>query len=301
MILPEPMALTLLAESLVALVGVAGAWLFFTLRGQQQDKNAAHGMIQRIQQNEPARITQIQESFSLKKGEASNEISQVLAEERQFYKKFLQIYLDRDPKVLASLPDQITSLLRSHARLCPAHSHVTPSAPPTLTAQKFVPPTSNAELESLRKEHDRLKTYLNTLLETLLRMMGEYASHTKNESILEETTVDQLLQALLILQSGGMPLPPESSYEHEEVREEPPVEEIQEELEEPVYVEPVREEPAPEEEPVEEPPEEPAEEIVEEEPEEEEEEEDSQEQFSITRSWIMEITPPENEEDKKKG
>jgi|GEM_PF-5028836 len=288
MSLPEPMALTLLAESLVALVGVAGAWLFFTLRGQQRDKNAAHGMIQHIHQNEPARITQIQESFSLKKGESSNEISQVLAEERQFYKKFLQVYLDRDPKVLASLPDQITGLLRSHARLCPAQSRAIPPPPPTPTTPQFIPPTSNAELESLRKEHDRLKTYLNTLLETLLRMMGEYASHTKNESILEETTVDQLLQALLILQSGGMPLPPESSYEHEEVREEPPEEAIPEE---PVYEEPIYEEP---------PEEEPAEELIEEEPQ-EEEEEDSQEQFSITRSWIMEITPPESEENKKKG
>jgi hypothetical protein len=189
-------------ETFLALAVVVGLWSFLALRRRRRDVAAVQALIERLRQDEPSRLTvQARDTLARRnhlQGEnVSDHVERLLEGERNFYKYLIHIYLRRDAAALAALPEQVAALVEPYRKLVPTEEAGTATSAPTVTPEPEDTPALRQELNYLRQEHSKLGEHLRTTLDTVRKMIEEYATvFGKDRTFLEQATGDQILEAL---------------------------------------------------------------------------------------------------------
>ena len=206
----QSLLISVLVETSLAMAVVVGVWSFFAIRRRRRDVAAAQRLVETVRREEPAHLARVRDFVArIHQGQNASPIAERLLEgERDFYKKFIQIYLTRNASAFATLPDLVNLLGEAYRQLLSQAEGIA-AAPSTAFAESSrylgeEDPSTVQELLSLREEHGRLQEKFQITLDTMHRMIQEYASmYGKSCSALSQTTSDQILEALLTVNNAN--------------------------------------------------------------------------------------------------
>ncbi len=213
----QSLLLSVLVEASLAMAVVVSLWSFFALRRRRRDVAAAQQLVESVRREEPERLSLVSDFVSriIKGNDPSPIAERLLEEERDFYKRLIQIYLSRDAEAFSSLPLMVDALGESYRRLLlQAEGFGDFSEPVSAPPSRYLDeddapipaPNLSHELISLRAEHGNLQEKFRITLDTMHRMVQEYAStYGKNCATLSNTTSDQILEALLVVSGADVP------------------------------------------------------------------------------------------------
>ncbi len=152
---------------LVIIVGlVLGTVLILAGRRKRREKRAAENLAQRVRTEEPSRDSELRSLLQGRfgySGEALEEkVREIMRAETAFYRRFLDLYLNRDPDAAEQLQDFLEDVIRPYANIEPAkveaESEEADDADGASPREGGTPPTREG-----RDMYEEIRTYRDTL------------------------------------------------------------------------------------------------------------------------------------------
>jgi|GEM_PF-4309908 len=207
---------SILAEFSLVMLCVMGVWSFIAIRRRRQDVAAAQALVECVRREEPMQLSRMRDLIArtTQGGNPSSVAERLLEQERNFYKHFIQVYLKRDAKAFATLPNQVKALGESYRKsFLSEKSDGTFSSSQISESDHYLgeeSPTPLQELRSLREAHDKLEARL----ENMQRMIQGYANAgEKDSSALNQPTNTQFAETLISPTSLLPESPTEEAFE----------------------------------------------------------------------------------------
>lgn len=192
---------------LVLLVAVISLLVVGAAR-RRRDRQAAMFLVGVVKENESKRSTETQELLQSKFGYADDLLKQtthnIMRAEKLLFQRIVNMYVKRDVISLRELNIDVEAVTEPFRQL-----EVGAGGAPALSAPVAAGDDS-AEVESLRTENAALKQELQITMETMSRMLGEYAAMFGGApagppvELSEPVTAPTMEQAL---ETGGAPVP----------------------------------------------------------------------------------------------
>lgn len=112
---------------LVIIVGlVLATVLILSGRRRRREKRAAENLAQRVRSEEPSRDSELRSLLRGRFGYSGDALEEKVREIKQaetaFYRRFLDLYLNRDPEAAEQLQDYLEDVIRPYANIEPAAS-----------------------------------------------------------------------------------------------------------------------------------------------------------------------------------
>lgn len=155
---------------LVELVVIIGLVLLTVLvlagRRKRREKRAAHNVAERVRSEESSRDTELRELLHERFGYEGDELEQKVRElvqaERQFYARFLDLYLNRDPEAAECVQEYLHDVVRPYTEIEVATAEREDAdedgGDGGATPKDAVPPTAEG-----RDMYEEIQTYRQTL------------------------------------------------------------------------------------------------------------------------------------------
>lgn len=158
----------LIGMVLIELVVIIGLVLVGVLvlagRRRRRDREAAEHVAKRVRAEESGRESELRdllgERFGYEGDELETKAQELLAAERQFYERFLDLYLNRDPEAARRIQDYLHDVLGAYARIEPPEPAAaqTESADEGASPRAAPPPTMEG-----RDPYEEIQAYQETL------------------------------------------------------------------------------------------------------------------------------------------
>lgn len=201
----------LLGELLIATTAVAVWLLLHRRRITRQERQAAHTLVERIKEEQNQRREETRKilvhRFGLPEAGVEQVVTHIDREEKRFLQTMLNAFLERDPTALDGLNIAFEAAVGTYREL-----------QPPLKAQGHAEGDLD-EIRRLKEEKNHLAEELRITMETMGRMLNEYASmYTGGAGDPEE-----IQKVRDLLKKQGHPVPEE--FEVPEPEEVEPIEE----------------------------------------------------------------------------
>ncbi|MEO5342343.1 MAG: hypothetical protein H7842_03205 [Gammaproteobacteria bacterium SHHR-1] len=156
----------------VLLLGLLGILYYRHAR----DQKAGRALVAQIKQSAAQRSTEIERLLSETYGYQGEQLEQhskrIRKAEMSLYRNLLTLYLNRDAAKLPSLPELLQQALAPYQDLAPSGS-----------AASNEPKADAADIEILRQENKELSDEMRITMDTLGRVLSEYASVFSEDDI----------------------------------------------------------------------------------------------------------------------
>lgn len=173
MIQLSTLTVILVGEVLLALLIALVVLVLIGARRRRQDRQAALHLAGHIRDNEPGRLAETRDlllkAYRYPEARADQTAHALLRAEKQLYQRMLNLYITRDTAALRQLHVPMDELTGGFRGLEVPKGGGAPEAP-------AAEPIPDALLEKLRRENESLRQELQVTMETMGRMLSEYAS-----------------------------------------------------------------------------------------------------------------------------
>lgn len=173
MIQLSTLVVVLAGELFLTLVIALATLLLMAARRRRRDRQAALHLAGHIRDSEPQRLTEVRDlllnAYRYSEARAEQTAHALLRAEKRLYQRMLNIYISRDALALRQLHIQMDDLTGAFRGLEVPKGGASEDDLATGTA-------SDELLQRLRKENEGLKQELQVTMETMGRMLSEYAS-----------------------------------------------------------------------------------------------------------------------------
>lgn len=173
MIQLSTMTVILVGELLLALLIALVVLVLIGARRRRRDRQAALHLAGHIRDNESGRLAETRDlllkAYRYPEARADQTAHALLRAEKRLYQRMLNLYITRDTAALRQLHVQMDDLTAGFRGLEVPKGGGAPEAP-------AVDPIPDALLEKLRRENESLRQELQVTMETMGRMLSEYAS-----------------------------------------------------------------------------------------------------------------------------
>ncbi|MCB1876614.1 MAG: hypothetical protein KDH88_11625 [Chromatiales bacterium] len=187
------------------------------LKGQKRARNAVAALLERLRDSEPERLEALRRFLTEKVGlpdhDAPAAANDLLWGENRFYKRFVGIYLGRDDKQAASVDEAVDDLLGRYRSL-PLTAQAAPpvdrdgesadtgeSLAASAPDEDGISDVAQQKIDQLTRKNSRLEEELGITMETLSKVLSEYAFMYGNDGNAELATLN--VESLTSMLRGG--------------------------------------------------------------------------------------------------
>jgi len=161
----------IVAEILIALLVISGLLIFFTLLRKERIRKAAQHLAERVQQDKPQRSERLKRLLTERYGYAGVELERKLHDilhcEMQLYQNIINGSIKEDQLFVQQVDVDVENLVLAYQNL--QHRQSAPATP-------VVSEEEAGEVQRLQEENERLSDELRVTMDTMGRMLNEYAT-----------------------------------------------------------------------------------------------------------------------------
>ncbi len=201
----------IIAEILIGLSLFSGLLVTFTMRRKISIRKAARQLVERIRYDMEARSECLKQKLITAYGYQGDPLEQALQmlnlAEKGLYQNLINGFLKQDPVTLQQLDVDVNNLVLAYQGLEPSLDAVAPPA-----SKQQPSHDERVEIERLQADNQRLTEELKVTMDTMGRMLSEYAamfSSEENDQPDEKDVIGRLQQddAAGVEQQAGGPAP----------------------------------------------------------------------------------------------
>jgi len=198
----------LIATELFLLLAIALAGLLLaSFRRRRRDRQAAQDLVDIIKQAEPQRTAATRELLERHHGSTGDGLEEalhaIIRAEKLLYQRVITLYIKRDALALRALPIEVEALSEPLRGLLMGGDSAAPGAGESAAV-------NTEELARLREENEGMQQELQITMETMSRMLSDYAAMFGGGA---ETAQSETFKALLAGARDEVPpdVPPDST------------------------------------------------------------------------------------------